>query len=76
MPMFASVISGCSRVWKPDIGTALIISMPPARITSFIPLRIACAPRAMVCRPLEQKRLTVIAETSTGNPARNAASRA
>ena len=59
---------------NPDIGTALIISTPPASTTSFIPLRIACAPSAMVCSPLEQKRLTVIPETSTGNPARNDAS--
>jgi hypothetical protein len=41
-----------------------------------MPLMIACAPSAIVCRPLEQKRFTVMAETSTGNPARSTARRA
>src|SRR5574341_556865 len=50
----------------------LIDSAPPAMTTSFQPAMICCAASATVCRPDEQKRLTVIAGTVCGNPARSA----
>ena len=58
------------------IGTIDIVSTPPAMTASPIPLIICCAARAIVCKPLEQKRLTVCAGTSTGRPARRLAMRA
>src|SRR5438876_1116234 len=46
-------------------------SVPPATITSAPPPRIRSAASAIACNPEEQKRLMVIAEHSTGNPARS-----
>ena len=48
-----------ARVISATSATALIISMPPAMTTSPIPVMIACAAIATVCRPDEQKRLIV-----------------
>ena len=76
MPMYDSIASASSRAWYPDIGTWLIISMPPASTTSAMPLMICMAPFAMVWSPLEQNLLIVWPGTSTGNPARSALSRA
>src|SRR5437868_3138604 len=53
-----------------------IDSTPPATNTSPSPARIRWLARAMVCRPEEQKRLTVIPGTVTGQPARIAIWRA
>ena len=53
-----------------------IVSRPPATITSQAPVRMRSAAMAIDCRPDEQKRLIVIAEVSTGRPARMAAARA
>ena len=58
------------------IGTCDIVSTPPAMTASPIPHMICCAASAIVCSPLEQKRLTVCAGTSTGKPARRLAIRA
>src|SRR4029450_10738780 len=74
--MYDSVIAGLSRVWNPDTGTWLIISTPPATTVSAMPLMIAWAAIPTVWRPEEQKRLTVVAGTSTGKPARSTDSRA
>ena len=76
MPILSSIICGWRRVWKPPIGTALIISTPPAMTTSHSPVMMDCAAMATVCNPDEQNRFTVAAETSTGNPARNTPMRA
>ncbi len=51
-------------------------SAPPAMATSPCPAMIRSAAIAMDCKPDEQNRLTVIAETLTGNPARSEAIRA
>ena len=46
-----------------------MLSTPPATYTSPSPATMRCAASAMVCRPLEQKRLTVMPATLTGRPA-------
>ena len=51
-------------------------SVPPATITSAPPLMMRSAAIAIACKPEEQKRLMVSAETSTGSPARSEAMRA
>ena len=51
-------------------------SVPPARMTSPYPATIRSAAMAIDCKPEEQNRLIVIAEISTGRPARSAALRA
>src|SRR5512134_2148063 len=51
-------------------------STPPATKISPSPARILWAASAMVCRPDEQKRFTVIPGTVTGQPARIAIWRA
>src|SRR5207249_2654669 len=53
-----------------------MLSVPPARITSAEPHIILSAAKAMDCKPEEQKRFIVIADTSGGNPARRLAMRA
>ena len=53
-----------------------MLSTPPATYTSPSPAMMRCAAIAMVCRPLEQKRLTVMPLTVTGSPARSAIWRA
>src|SRR5580765_4540888 len=51
-------------------------STPPATKMPGSPASTRCAAMAMVCRPEEQKRLTVTPETVTGRPARVAIWRA
>src|SRR4051794_36860971 len=58
------------------MGIIVMDSTPPARITSALPDMMRSAAIAIDCRPEEQKRLMVIAEHSTGRPARNDAIRA
>src|SRR6476659_5781523 len=53
-----------------------IDSTPPATTTSFSPAMTRCAAIAIVCSPLEQKRLTVIPLVVIGSPARSAIWRA
>ena len=53
-----------------------IDSTPPAAKMSPSPLITRCAAMAIVCRPDEQKRLTVIPDVVTGQPARIAICRA
>jgi hypothetical protein len=45
-----------------------MLSTPPATKMSPSPAMMRCAAMAMVCRPLEQKRLTVMPGTVTGQP--------
>jgi len=47
-----------------------IDSTPPATNASASPAMMRCAASAIVCRPEEQKRLTVAPGTLTGQPAR------
>ena len=56
--------------------TQEMLSTPPPISTSLSPAMMRCAAMAMVCRPLEQKRLTVTPPTVIGSPARSAAWRA
>src|SRR4051812_5978971 len=56
--------------------TQEIDSTPPATKTPGSPARTRCAASAMVCRPEEQKRFTVMPDTVTGRPARIAIWRA
>src|SRR5215469_966714 len=58
------------------MGTSDMDSVPPATITCAAPPRMRSAACAMACRPLAQKRFTVIADVSTGRPARREAMRA
>ena len=48
----------------------LMLSVPPATMMSPMPAMICWAARAIVCRPDEQKRLTVWPGTACGRPAR------
>src|SRR6266853_1732308 len=61
---------------RPPSCSRLMLSRPPATITSASPAMMRCAANAMVCRPEEQKRLTVTPDTVTGRPARIADRRA
>src|SRR5215467_2614799 len=54
----------------------LIDSVPPASMTSAEPERMRSAAMAMDCSPDEQNRLMVMADASTGSPARRLAMRA
>jgi hypothetical protein len=56
--------------------TQEMLSTPPATNTSASPAMMRCAAMAMVCRPEEQKRLTVAPEVVTGRPASSAIWRA
>jgi hypothetical protein len=56
--------------------TQEMLSTPPATYTSPSPAITRCEARAMVCRPEEQKRFTVMPETVTGQPAISAIWRA
>src|SRR6267142_3034270 len=58
------------------MGIMLMDSVPPATMISAPPTMMRSAPRAMACNPEEQKRLMVMAEHSTGSPARSDAMRA
>src|SRR6218665_2919622 len=53
-----------------------MLSTPPATYTSPSPAMMRWAAEAMVCRPLEQKRLIVMPLADTGSPARSAIWRA
>ena len=53
-----------------------MLSTPPATMQSAPSERIELAAIAMVCRPDEQKRLTVVPDVVTGQPAHMAALRA
>src|SRR5690606_26348049 len=68
--------SGLGDSRKPVMGTRLMLSTPPARMTSAWPSMMRSAARAMACRPEEQKRLMVKPGTVGGSPARMAAMRA
>ena len=59
---------GFSR--PPPRESALIDSTPPAINASPKPAMMRSLASAIVCRPEEQKRLTVWPGTSSGNPAR------
>jgi len=67
---------GLTLYLLPPIGIMLMLSTPPAMMQSANPAMIRSAAVAIVCRPEEQKRLTVCAGTSTGTPAFIAATRA
>ena len=56
--------------------TSEIDSTPPATYTSPSPARMRWLASAMVCRPEEQKRFTVMPGTELGQPARTAICRA
>ena len=51
-------------------------SRPPATMTGALSITTRCAAMEMVCRPDEQKRLTVVPPAVTGSPARIADRRA
>ena len=53
-----------------------IDSTPPATTMSFSPATMRCAAMAIVCRPLEQNRFTVMPLVVIGRPARKAIWRA
>ena len=63
-------------ILNPPIGTWLMLSTPPAMISSLMPLKIRWAAMAMASRPEAQKRFTVTAGTESGRPARWHAMRA
>src|SRR5882672_2555990 len=73
----------CSRI-QSSLSMCLFISFcthemdstPPAANTSPSPLSTRCAAIAIVCRPDEQKRLIVMPDVVTGQPARSAICRA
>ena len=58
------------------MGIMVMDSTPPATIVSAPPAMMRSAAMAIACSPDEQKRLMVMAETSTGRPARSDAMRA
>ncbi len=60
----------------PPMGTRLMLSTPPARITSASPAAIRSAAVAIDWSPEAQKRFTVCPGTRTGSPARMEATRA
>ena len=67
---------GLAEILWPPMGIMVMDSIPPATITSAPPAMMRSAAIAIACSPEEQKRLMVIAETSTGRPARSDAMRA
>ena len=78
MPTFSSLAktSGLNEGLLPVIGTRLMLSAPPAIITSASPTRMRSAAMASAVRPLAQKRLTVTPPTECGSPASTMATRA
>src|SRR5712675_2239209 len=72
----ASSHSSLTGGGRPPSCSRLMLSRPPATITSASPVMMRCAANAMVCRPDEQKRLTVTPGTVIGRPARIADRRA
>ena len=71
-----SISSGEALRWNPVIGTLVMDSTPPATRISCCPKLTEPAAMAMACRPLEQKRLMVMAEVSSGKPPSRPAARA
>src|SRR5690348_5690972 len=67
---------GLGEILLPPMGIMLMDSVPPATMTSACPEMMRSAAMAMACNPEEQKRLMVMAEASTGRPARREAMRA
>jgi hypothetical protein len=67
-------IAGLGAKFAEVTGVDDMCSVPPATIVVANPLMIRSAALAIVCRPDEQKRFTVWAGTSSGSPARWAAS--
>ena len=78
MPTFSSrsKIEGLKLGLKPLIGTRLMLSAPPAIITSASPTRMRSAAIWIADRPEAQKRLTVMPPTVFGSPASSAPMRA
>src|SRR5712692_2017167 len=72
----ASSHSSLTGGGRPPSCSKLMLSSPPATSTSASPAMMRCAANAMVCRPDEQKRLTVTPGTVIGRPARIADRRA
>ena len=78
MPTFSSLAntSGLKLGLLPPMGTMLMLSAPPAIITSASPTRMRSAAICSAVRPLAQKRLTVTPPTLCGSPASTMATRA
>ncbi len=78
MPTFSSRAntSGLKLGLLPPIGTMLMLSAPPAIITSASPTRMRSAAICTALMPDAQKRLTVMPPTECGNPAMTIAARA
>ena len=78
MPTFSSraKTSGLKDGLLPPIGTMLMLSAPPAIITSASPTRMRSAAICSAVKPLAQKRLTVTPPTECGSPASTIATRA
>ncbi len=78
MPTFSSLAktSGLKLGLPPPMGTRLMLSTPPAMITSASPTRMRSAAICSAVRPLAQKRFTVTPPTDCGSPASSAAARA
>ena len=73
---FFSKIAGLKEGLLPPIGTMLMLSVPAAIITSASPRRMRSAASATACTPEEQKRLMVMPDTESGNPASSSPMRA
>ena len=71
-----SKIAGLKLGLLPPMGTMLMLSVPPAIITSASPRRMRSAASATACTPDEQNRLIVMPGTPFGKPARSEAMRA
>ncbi len=78
MPTFSSLanIAGLYEGFVPPIGTRLMLSTPPAIMTSASPTRMRSAAICSAVNPDAQKRLTVTPATVFGSPASTAATRA
>ncbi len=78
MPTSASRANtaGLNAGLLPLIGTRLMLSAPPASITSASPTRMRSAAIWIAVTPDAQKRLTVTPPTLLGSPASSAATRA
>ena len=78
MPTFSSRsnTAGLNEGLLPLIGTMLMLSAPPAIITSASPTRMRSAVICTAVSPDAQKRLTVTPPTECGRPASTMAARA
>ncbi len=78
MPTFSSPANtrGLNEGLLPPMGTRLMLSAPPAIITSASPTRMRSAAICSAVRPEAQKRLTVTPPTEWGRPASTIATRA